>query len=65
MEEHKQSKEKIMPDDQNESCAICKKTRNTFLFLFAAAAAGAVVYFAIKEGQRIKAENELLDYEVW
>lgn len=43
----------------------CKKLRNSVFFIVAAAAASALVYFTIKEGQRIRQENELLEYEVW
>ncbi|MCO6497767.1 MAG: hypothetical protein J5I50_08915 [Chitinophagaceae bacterium] len=39
--------------------------RNLFYFVLATAAVGALIYFTIKEGKRIKKENELLDYEVW
>jgi hypothetical protein len=42
-----------------------KKPRGTFYFIaFAAITTIACIYF-IKEGKRIKKENELLSYEVW
>ena len=34
-------------------------------FLTAALVTTAVVFMTIKEGRRIKIENELLSYEVW
>ena len=43
------------------------KKRYSFAFYFIAAAiiTTAAVVATIKEGKRIKAENELLAYEVW
>lgn len=43
----------------------CKTVKNSLIFILASAAAAALVYVTIKEGQRIRKENELLDYEVW
>lgn len=65
MDTQNKKEEKKNPSEEENLKNPCRATRNTLLFLFAAAAVGTVVYFAIKEGQRIKAENELLDYEVW
>lgn len=65
MDTQNKKEEKKNPAEEENLKNQCRATRNTLLFLFAAAAVGTVVYFAIKEGQRIKAENELLDYEVW
>jgi hypothetical protein len=42
-----------------------KKSSNAFYFLAIAAITAAACIFIIKEGQRIKIENELLAYEVW
>jgi hypothetical protein len=42
-----------------------KKGRGTFYFLAITAITAAACIFIIKEGQRIKIENELLAYEVW
>ena len=42
-----------------------RKGRSAFYFLAIAAITAAACVFIIKEGQRIKIENELLDYEVW
>ncbi len=41
------------------------KGRNVFYFFAVAAVAAAAVVVTIKEGNRIKKENELLSYEVW
>lgn len=49
--------QKEIPDSKNSN--------NWFFWTLAAAAVGVLVYFTIKEGDRIKKENELLDYEVW
>ncbi len=58
-------KSKKVPEGEAKSCDLAKATKNTILFLLATAVVGAAVYLTIKEGQRIKKENELLDYEVW
>lgn len=42
-----------------------KKGCVAFYFLAVAALTAAVVVITIKEGNRIKVENELLSYEVW
>jgi hypothetical protein len=42
-----------------------KKGSNAFYFLAITAITAAACVFIIKEGQRIKVENELLAYEVW
>lgn len=42
-----------------------KKGRSAFYFLAVAIVTTAAVVITIKEGQRIRAENELLSYEVW
>lgn len=49
------------------SCDAKKKKKSKSIFYFIAITAFTAVacIFIIKEGQRIKIENELLDYEVW
>ena len=42
-----------------------RKTKSAFYFMTVAAVAALAFVFIIKEGQRIKMENELLSYEVW
>jgi hypothetical protein len=42
-----------------------KKGCRLFFFLATAVITTAAVVATIKEGKRIKAENELLSYEVW
>ena len=42
-----------------------KKGRSAFYFLAITVITAAACIFIIKEGQRIKIENELLAYEVW
>lgn len=42
-----------------------KKTQNIFYFFAVTAVTAAACIFIIREGQRIKIENELLSYEVW
>jgi len=42
-----------------------RKGRSAFYFLAITAITAAACIFIIKEGQRIKIENELLSYEVW
>ena len=42
-----------------------KKTRTAFYFIAITALTAIAFTFVIKEGQRIKMENELLSYEVW
>lgn len=42
-----------------------KKGCAAFYFLAVAALMAAAVVITIKEGNRIKVENELLSYEVW
>lgn len=43
-----------------------KKIYGNALYFFAAAAITTLAFiYLVKEGQRIKVENELLSYEVW
>lgn len=42
-----------------------KKGKNAFYFFAVTAIAAAACVFIVKEGRRIKIENELLSYEVW
>lgn len=42
-----------------------KKGKSVFYFFTIAAITTAACIFIVKEGQRIKTENELLAYEVW
>ncbi|MEO9021925.1 MAG: hypothetical protein ABI237_04370 [Ginsengibacter sp.] len=42
-----------------------KKGCTAFLFVATAIITAAAVAVTIQEGKRIKAENELLSYEVW
>ena len=42
-----------------------KKGKSAFYFFAVTAITAAVCIFVIKEGKRIKIENELLSYEVW
>ncbi len=42
-----------------------RKGRSAFYLLAITAITAAACIFIIKEGQRIKIENELLAYEVW
>ena len=42
-----------------------KRVRGALYFLAITAFTAAACIFIIKEGQRIKIENELLAYEVW
>lgn len=42
-----------------------KKGRSALYFLAVTLVTAAVVAITIKEGQRIREENELLSYEVW
>jgi hypothetical protein len=42
-----------------------KKTKEVLYFFAATAVTAAAFIYLIKEGQRIKIENELLSYEVW
>ncbi|MEO6288344.1 MAG: hypothetical protein ABIO76_00395 [Ginsengibacter sp.] len=44
---------------------ISKKATGAAFFLAITAATALAFVFVIKEGQRIKRENELLAYEVW
>lgn len=44
---------------------INNKTRTVFYFIAITALTAIAFTFVIKEGQRIKMENELLSYEVW
>jgi hypothetical protein len=41
------------------------KSHTAFYFLAAVIVTTAAVFITIKEGRRIKIENELLAYEVW
>lgn len=43
----------------------CKNLKRLMLITTATIVTAAAVYMIIKEGQRIKEENELLSYEVW
>ena len=53
--------------DMNKSTCIKKKRKgvSAIYFLAVAVVATAAVFLTIKEGNRIKMENELLSYEVW
>lgn len=42
-----------------------KKGHTVFFFLATAILTAAAIVVTIQEGNRIKAENELLSYEVW
>jgi hypothetical protein len=42
-----------------------KKGKSAFYFFAVAAITAAACVFIVKEGKRIKIENELLSYEVW
>lgn len=42
-----------------------KKGRNVLYFFAATAITAAAFIYLVKEGQRIKIQNELLAYEVW
>lgn len=42
-----------------------KRTKSGFYFFAITAITAAAVVYVIREGQRIKMENELLAYEVW
>lgn len=42
-----------------------RKAKNAFYFMTVAAITTLAFLFIVKEGQRIKKENELLAYEVW
>jgi hypothetical protein len=42
-----------------------KKGKNALYFFAITAVTAAACVFIIKEGRRIKLENELLSYEVW
>ena len=42
-----------------------KKGRSTLYFLAVALVTAAIVVITIKEGDRVREENELLSYEVW
>ncbi|HRN73025.1 MAG TPA: hypothetical protein PLM81_07850 [Ginsengibacter sp.] len=57
----------MYPDPEKKKPAPKKEsgTRNLFYIILASVAVGALLYFTVKEGERIKKENELLDYEVW
>ncbi len=47
------------------TCNKKKKGYSAFYFLAVALVTTAAVVLTIKEGHRIKVENELLSYEVW
>ena len=51
--------------DKSTNVKKKKKGCSTFYFLAAALVTTTAVVLTIKEGNRIKAENELLSYEVW
>jgi hypothetical protein len=42
-----------------------KKSKGSFYFLAITAITAAAFFYIVKEGQRVKIENELLAYEVW
>ncbi len=42
-----------------------RKGKSAFYFITVAAVTALAFVFIIKEGQRVKMENELLAYEVW
>ncbi len=42
-----------------------KRAKSGFYFFAITAITAAAVVYVIREGQRIKMENELLAYEVW
>ena len=42
-----------------------KKVKGVLIFFTATAVTAAACIYLIKEGHRIKIENELLSYEVW
>ncbi|MEO8413666.1 MAG: hypothetical protein ABI472_08400 [Ginsengibacter sp.] len=42
-----------------------KKEKSVLIFFTATAITAAACIYLIKEGHRIKIENELLSYEVW
>lgn len=44
---------------------VCHAVNNAVLFVAISAVMFTLVYFTIKEGHRVKIENELLAYEVW
>ncbi len=48
-----------------KSLSINKNSRSVFYFMAITAITAIAFIFIIKEGQRIKVENELLAYEVW
>ena len=51
---------------KNSSIAKKKKLNTGAVYFFAALAITAATFvYLIKEGKRIKVENELLSYEVW
>lgn len=52
-------------NEQIKNQCNCKVLKNTFFITLATVAASTLVYFTIKEGHRVKLENELLAYEVW
>lgn len=51
--------------EKEKNADDCRKIKKGLIFFVASVAAAALVYITIKEGHRIKQENELLDYEVW
>ena len=42
-----------------------KKAKSAFYFFAITAVTAAACVFILKEGRRVKIENELLSYEVW
>ena len=48
-----------------EKTNIKRKTKSAFYFMTVATVTALAFVFIIKEGRRIKMENELLAYEVW
>lgn len=51
--------------DKKNKNKYCKTANNTLLYGAISSVVFLLVYFTIKEGHRIKIENELLEYEVW
>lgn len=55
---------KVEVNTDEETCDL-KTIRNTIFFSVAAIAAGAAIYYVIKQNRKLKREKELLEYEVW
>jgi|GEM_PF-2942306 len=52
-------------EKEKEKNPTCGTVKNATLITAVTAAVFVLVYLTIKEGQRIKVENELLEYDVW